>query len=92
MSDWLKFKINQPATVYLVLQSSHKSPSWLNDWNEYLSTSISTDTLSATKVYYKHFDAGDVTIGSFSALSANYSVIVEPDTMPEPVEIIRKYN
>ena len=91
MSDWLKFKINQSATVYLVLQTSHASPLWLNDWNEYLSASISTDTLSATKVYYKHFDAGDVTIGSFSALSANYSVIVKPDNMPDTVEIIRKF-
>lgn len=90
-SDWLKFKINQPATVYIVLQASHTVPSWLADWGVYSGDLVSTDTLSSTKVYLKHFDGGEVTIGSFSTLSANYSVIVKPDTMPEPVEIIRKF-
>ncbi len=90
-SDWLKFKINQPATVYIVLQASHTVPSWLADWGVYSGDLVSTDTLSSTKVYLKHFDGGDVTIGSFSTLSANYSVIVKPDTMPESIEIIRKF-
>ena len=90
-NDWLKFKINQPATVYIVLQASHTVPSWLADWIVYSGDLVSTDTLSSTTVYLKHFDGGDVTIGSFSSLSANYSVIVKPDTMPEPIEITRRF-
>ncbi len=96
--DWLKFKINRSATVYVIFHKEFKTvPAWLSDWDSMTDTYFDiNNSIDTSVIYYKHFNTKDgekleIKLGGCRSLSSMYQIVIKPDNMAERVNVKRKF-